>query len=68
MSISSFLKYAAIGATLSLLAGCTTPAPVTANVISPPSPRVGTGPIAAYDKYAFALFSSATSQAEDVRS
>jgi hypothetical protein len=44
---------------LLLLGGCVAPERPVLEVASPPAPRIGSAPIAAYDAYARALFSPA---------
>lgn len=52
----SFLKSACAFFGLTLLSGCVTYTPLAMEVSSPPQPRNGTAPIAAYDAYARALY------------
>ncbi len=56
----SALKRAGLCATLALLGGCAATSRPVVEVTSPPAPRFGSGPIAAYDAYARAMFLPAT--------
>jgi hypothetical protein len=53
---SATCKRLGVFAVLALLAGCTAPQQTAVVVTSPPAPRFGSGPIAAYDSYALAMF------------
>jgi hypothetical protein len=63
MSFPSFLlfvlKRGGLLVVVVLLGGCATTTPVALEVTSPPAPRIGSGPIAAYDAYASAMFFAA---------
>lgn len=65
-TVTSALKRAGLCATLALLGGCAaTGRPVVVEVTSPPVPSFGSGPIAAYDAYARAMFLPATGNEPD---
>jgi hypothetical protein len=59
-TVTLALKRAGLCAGLALLGGCAAPGRPVVEVTSPPAPRFGSGPIAAYDAYARAMFLPAT--------
>lgn len=59
-NVTSALRRAGLCAALALLGGCAAPGRPVVEVTSPPAPRFGSGPIAAYDAYARAMFLPAT--------
>ncbi len=58
--LTSALQRAGLCAALVLLGGCAATDRQVVEVTSPPAPRFGSGPIAAYDAYARAMFLPAT--------